>query len=151
MLKVVSRRSVVYSRTLQKAITGHYQGNIIAVHNHARCLSSFSSFTSSPFKPEPLPVNFGLAVVPQQKAWLVERFGKFHRALEPGLHILIPVVDRVRCMHCMCLYRSSQQCCVYCIYCDDKVLNSIDCSIVDCLRAFIKGTSDRYSQSDCNH
>jgi regulator of protease activity HflC (stomatin/prohibitin superfamily) len=34
--------------------------------------------------------------VPQQEAWVVERMGKFHRILEPGLNVLIPVVDRVK-------------------------------------------------------
>ena len=31
--------------------------------------------------------------VPQQQAWVVERFGKFNRILDPGLAILIPLVD----------------------------------------------------------
>lgn len=30
------------------------------------------------------------------KAWIVERMGKFHRILDPGLNILIPIVDRVK-------------------------------------------------------
>lgn len=34
--------------------------------------------------------------VPQQEAWVVERMGKFNRILEPGLNILVPIVDRVR-------------------------------------------------------
>lgn len=34
--------------------------------------------------------------VPQQEAWIVERMGKFHRLLEPGLNILIPFLDRVK-------------------------------------------------------
>jgi len=33
--------------------------------------------------------------VPQQQAWVVERFGRFSRILEPGLAILIPAVDRI--------------------------------------------------------
>lgn len=43
--------------------------------------------------------NLGVAVVPQQIAWVVERFGKFHKVLDPGFHILIPVVDRVAYVH----------------------------------------------------
>ncbi|RHY23401.1 hypothetical protein DYB32_009212, partial [Aphanomyces invadans] len=31
--------------------------------------------------------------------WVVERFGRFHTTLEPGLHFLIPVVDRVAYVH----------------------------------------------------
>lgn len=34
--------------------------------------------------------------VPQQEAWVVERMGKFSRILEPGLNLLLPVIDRVR-------------------------------------------------------
>ena len=34
--------------------------------------------------------------VPQQEAWVVERMGKFHRVLEPGVNVLIPVLDRVK-------------------------------------------------------
>eukprot|EP00941_MAST-03F_sp_MAST-3F-sp1_P000216 g216.t1 len=46
-----------------------------------------------------LPVNYGVRVVPQQKAWVVERLGKFHTVLDPGLHFLIPVVDRIAYVH----------------------------------------------------
>ena len=34
--------------------------------------------------------------VPQQEAWVVERMGKFHRVLEPGVNVLVPVLDRVK-------------------------------------------------------
>lgn len=42
-----------------------------------------------------LPANTVVRFVPQQTAWIVERMGKFHRILEPGLAILIPFVDRI--------------------------------------------------------
>ncbi|XP_003742120.1 stomatin-like protein 2, mitochondrial [Galendromus occidentalis] len=45
---------------------------------------------------EGLPMNTVLLFVPQQEAWIVERMGKFFRVLEPGLNILIPIVDRVK-------------------------------------------------------
>jgi regulator of protease activity HflC (stomatin/prohibitin superfamily) len=38
-------------------------------------------------------------VVPQQHAWVVERLGKFHAALGPGLSIVIPFIDRVAYKH----------------------------------------------------
>ena len=41
----------------------------------------------------------GVRVVPQQNAWVVERLGKFHRILEPGLNIIVPFVDRVQYRH----------------------------------------------------
>ncbi|PZC71974.1 hypothetical protein B5X24_HaOG212101 [Helicoverpa armigera] len=34
--------------------------------------------------------------VPQQEAWIVERMGKFHRILEPGLNLLWPIVDKIK-------------------------------------------------------
>lgn len=38
-------------------------------------------------------------IVPQQKIAVVERLGKFHRLLQPGLNIVIPIVDQVRVTH----------------------------------------------------
>ncbi len=36
-----------------------------------------------------------LRIVPQQQSWIVERLGRFHRALTPGLNVLVPFADRV--------------------------------------------------------
>lgn len=30
------------------------------------------------------------------QAWIVERMGKFHRILEPGLNLLWPIVDKIK-------------------------------------------------------
>ena len=38
-------------------------------------------------------------VVPQQHAWVVERLGKYHGTLTPGLNILVPFVDKVAYKH----------------------------------------------------
>lgn len=38
-------------------------------------------------------------VVPQQEAHIVERLGKFHQTLNPGLNILVPFLDRVAYKH----------------------------------------------------
>ncbi|CAL4123132.1 unnamed protein product, partial [Meganyctiphanes norvegica] len=43
-----------------------------------------------------LPINTVLLFVPQQEAWIVERMGKFDRVLEPGVNVLIPILDRVK-------------------------------------------------------
>ena len=40
-----------------------------------------------------------IKVVPQQNAWVVERLGKFHAVLTPGLNIIIPFIDRVAYKH----------------------------------------------------
>lgn len=38
-------------------------------------------------------------VVPQQQAWVVEKLGKFDKVLQPGLNLLIPVIQRVAYKH----------------------------------------------------
>lgn len=40
-----------------------------------------------------------IKVVPQQHAWIVERLGKFHRTLTPGLSFVVPFIDRVAYKH----------------------------------------------------
>ena len=40
-----------------------------------------------------------IKVVPQQSAWIVERLGKFHAVLNPGLNVVIPFIDRVAYKH----------------------------------------------------
>ena len=37
----------------------------------------------------------GIRIVPQGEEWVVERLGKYHATLRPGLNILIPYLDRV--------------------------------------------------------
>jgi regulator of protease activity HflC (stomatin/prohibitin superfamily) len=44
-------------------------------------------------------VYFGVKIVPQQEAWVVETLGRFDRVLEPGLNLLIPFVQRVAYKH----------------------------------------------------
>ena len=38
-------------------------------------------------------------VVPQQSAWIVERLGKYHATLNPGLNFLVPFIDKVAYRH----------------------------------------------------
>ena len=40
-----------------------------------------------------------IRVVPQQHAWVVERLGKYHATLEPGLNVIVPFIDRVAYRH----------------------------------------------------
>jgi regulator of protease activity HflC (stomatin/prohibitin superfamily) len=41
----------------------------------------------------------GVRIVPQQSAWVVERLGRFHGTLEPGLNLIIPFFDKVAYVH----------------------------------------------------
>ena len=43
-----------------------------------------------------LVVVRSVRIVPQARARNVERLGRYHKTLEPGLHFIIPFVDRVR-------------------------------------------------------
>ncbi|MEJ6004098.1 SPFH domain-containing protein [Paucibacter sp. AS339] len=40
-----------------------------------------------------------IKVVPQQNAWVVERLGKYHGTLTPGLNFLYPFIDRLAYKH----------------------------------------------------
>ena len=40
-----------------------------------------------------------IRVVPQQSAWVVERLGRFHAVLEPGLNVIWPFFDHVAYKH----------------------------------------------------
>jgi regulator of protease activity HflC (stomatin/prohibitin superfamily) len=44
-------------------------------------------------------VSKTLKVVPQQNAWIKERLGKYDSTLVPGLHFIMPFVDRVAYKH----------------------------------------------------
>jgi regulator of protease activity HflC (stomatin/prohibitin superfamily) len=35
-------------------------------------------------------------IIPQARAGIVERFGRYHRTLDPGMHVVIPFSDRLR-------------------------------------------------------
>jgi regulator of protease activity HflC (stomatin/prohibitin superfamily) len=41
----------------------------------------------------------GVRVVPQQSAWVVERWGRYHTTLQPGLNIIVPFIDRIAYRH----------------------------------------------------
>lgn len=39
--------------------------------------------------------NTGVVFVPQQSAYIVERFGRYHRTLDAGLAFLVPLIDKI--------------------------------------------------------
>ena len=67
-------------------------------NNYPSILASANSPSAAPssyFQRPSLPTNTLIRFVPQQTAWIVERMGKFHRILEPGVAILMPIIDRI--------------------------------------------------------
>jgi regulator of protease activity HflC (stomatin/prohibitin superfamily) len=41
----------------------------------------------------------GVKIVPQQQVWILEKFGKFDRKLEPGLNFIIPYIEKIGYKH----------------------------------------------------
>lgn len=71
-------------------VTGQYAAHLLKPQSYNEKLSEIQVRYKS------TPINTVIMFVPQQEAWIVERMGKFHRILEPGLNMLLPVVDRVK-------------------------------------------------------
>lgn len=100
----VSRRSLAVlanSRfSLQRAAFSSQSPRLLpAAESLFRSASSSSSNAGGPplhyFQRSSLPANTVVKFVPQQTAWIVERMGKFSRILQPGLAILVPLIDRI--------------------------------------------------------
>lgn len=78
-------------RAMQPALSCAELAPMRSFHASPSPMASDGSMASL-FQARPTPSNTILRIVPQQTAFVVERFGKYHRTLTPGLHILIPVV-----------------------------------------------------------
>ena len=39
--------------------------------------------------------KLGLKFVPQNRAYVIERFGKYNRTIEAGINFIIPIMDKV--------------------------------------------------------
>ena len=63
--------------------------------NSTSSQNSSSNVPSSYFQRPALPANTIIRFVPQQTAWVVERMGRFHRILPPGVAVMLPVLDRI--------------------------------------------------------
>ncbi|GMY13793.1 stomatin-like protein 2, mitochondrial [Fagus crenata] len=62
-------------------------------------IRNFSSTGRDRYKMKAPRNLLGIHFVPQKRAYVVERFGKFMQILKPGLNYLIPLVDRIAYAH----------------------------------------------------
>ncbi|KAJ4832467.1 hypothetical protein Tsubulata_000003 [Turnera subulata] len=62
-------------------------------------VSATTPYVHNPYELTPPPNNFGIQFVPEKRAYVVERFGKYLDTLKPGFRFLIPIVDRVAYVH----------------------------------------------------
>ncbi len=92
MLRALTRKAALPHPTRLAALARAAQTNTTSTPPPS---ASYRRHISSHFQRADTPLNPGIVVVPQQSAWVVERFRRFDRVLEPGLHFLIPFVHRI--------------------------------------------------------
>jgi regulator of protease activity HflC (stomatin/prohibitin superfamily) len=98
----LSRRSIAALQNSRYAILQQQQRSTFTNQSNNgsgdsifRSSSTVGGPPSSYFQRSSLPANTIVKFVPQQTAWIVERMGRFSRVLEPGLAVLVPVIDRI--------------------------------------------------------
>lgn len=83
------------SITMRRLWHGGYHNNLLKVPFELE-KKAVATYMSGVGVRRSLPHNTIIKFVPQQEAWIIERFGKFHKTLLPGLNILLPIVDEIK-------------------------------------------------------
>ena len=62
-------------------------------------LDGFSLFVLAVLAVAAALVFMGVKSIPQGSEYTVERFGRYTRTLRPGLHLIVPFIDRIGAQH----------------------------------------------------
>eukprot|EP00472_Partenskyella_glossopodia_P011307 CAMPEP_0197520790 /NCGR_PEP_ID=MMETSP1318-20131121/6115_1 /TAXON_ID=552666 /ORGANISM="Partenskyella glossopodia, Strain RCC365" /LENGTH=363 /DNA_ID=CAMNT_0043072507 /DNA_START=59 /DNA_END=1150 /DNA_ORIENTATION=+ len=81
----------------------HQRGRQFQQHQRGRRAMSYDTQTGGPVQyyqnAMRSPPNYGLVIVPQQNAYVIERLGKWNQTLLAGWYFLIPMVDKIAYVH----------------------------------------------------
>ncbi|KAG6488433.1 hypothetical protein ZIOFF_049676 [Zingiber officinale] len=90
------RRVVVAAEAAVQEYRRHQSRDDLLYSRSEATIPFHDSLLYSNSKYEQQPINWGIRIVLENKINVVERFGKYHRILESGIHILIPfIVDPI--------------------------------------------------------
>ncbi|KMT16444.1 hypothetical protein BVRB_3g050670 [Beta vulgaris subsp. vulgaris] len=104
---ITSRRGIICSSSFSSAILNQspslytpdfsprftFSRNLCTDDRHKRHFDLYTRFDR-----RTIP-NFGINFVPQQEAYVIERFGKFTKVLDPGFCLLVPFMDQIAYVH----------------------------------------------------